>query len=118
MAKRKKCGTINSPGDAECSGCGVILAHTRRGEERSEGPILCSWNDYGRGCHERGILSFGAGWYCREHQARLEGREPECIGNGLPPAKHSRPEKFAGWEWNAKLKRLVRVDSNELAGQA
>lgn len=47
--------------------------------------VSCQWDDHGNKCGEYGVLSDSTNGtgpsYCREHYAKLKGREPRYRGN-------------------------------------
>jgi hypothetical protein len=58
---------------------------------------MCAWNDHGRCCPCKGIISSttngGGSWYCREHWESINDRTPTERGNALPvhQARTARP---------------------------
>jgi hypothetical protein len=66
-------------------------------------PASCAFNEHGHACQHRGIHSFGTAgggpWYCREHFDRVQGREPEVMGDELPV----RSRSLAVREWHAAM---------------
>lgn len=90
MRECPKChGLLEDDGTCSC-GYGVKRRADRQQQQQiSSVPILCSFNDQGRGCQCRGIISSttnGSGqWFCREHWETVHGREPGCLGNAPWP---------------------------------
>lgn len=105
--KCPQCHTKNQPGATECDSCGVVFRHLNRAESAKQAGavVICAWNDQGRRCPSRGIISNatdGSGpWYCREHSAKLHGVPIEGVmGNSIPA---SRSQSLATVAWHAKM---------------
>lgn len=119
--KCRKCGHINPNGAVECEACAVIFKDIRRDPVQT-GPTVCSWNDHGRACPSRGIITVGAGWYCREHWDRLHGRKPEGTGNYVakPVPRTVYAQRWDGWyeKWLVERDRKRRMpDLSDLVGE-
>ena len=105
----KKCRFVNPDGATECESCGVVFSHIRESVTRNES-IQCKWINNGVSCSHRWVIS----GYCREHWDAINQRPPVVKGNALPPIAKSYAPQFAGWTYNADLRRLVRVGSIEV----
>ena len=108
-----KChGLLEDDGSCSC-GYGV----KRKAVERGDGLTgqLCAFLDHGRSCPCRGVFSSttnGAGkWYCREHWERIQGLEPEGLGNfrSKSKARSHHMRQWDEWVYNPKTRRLERA---------
>lgn len=59
----------------------------------------CAWQEGGHGCGYQGVMSAtttgGGVWYCREHWWRLQGWQPDFVGNGMPGPNAGRQSSRA-----------------------
>ena len=90
--KCPKCHATNHASATECTLCGVQFADLNRErglKTTSKNVKYCEWNDHGKTCDFRGIISSttnGDGaFYCREHWQKLnKWPDLQIVGNGLP----------------------------------
>ena len=60
---------------------------------------VCAWTKDGCDCGYQGVMSTtttgGGIWYCREHWWRLQGWQPDFVGNAMPGSAAGRQSSRA-----------------------